>query len=87
MRGAICAIFIVILSENYNGNDLLYAWFRGQNSRFRLSALFGAYHVIWRRPGQIAAAVDDATYLYFGIAARQHVADVSLVAPDVRIRG
>jgi len=31
-------------------------------------ALFGAYHVIWSRPAQIAVAVDHETDLYFGIA-------------------
>ena len=67
MRGAICAIFIVILSKNYNGNALSRAWFRGKtpSSVVRL-ALFGAYHAIWRRPGQIAVAADDETGLYFG---------------------
>jgi hypothetical protein len=30
MRGAICAIFIVILSKNYNGNALSHAWFPGK---------------------------------------------------------
>jgi len=33
-------------------------------------ALFGAYHVIWSRPAQIAVAVDHETDLYFGIAER-----------------
>ena len=31
--------------------------------------LFGVCQVIWRRPGQIAATVDDANCLYFWIGA------------------
>ena len=85
MRGAICAIFIVTLSKNYNSNALSHAWFRGKTPSpvVRLSSFFGAYHAIWRRPGQIAVAADDETDLYFGIAARRRSADVSLGAPNV----
>jgi hypothetical protein len=84
MRGAICAIFIVILSKNYNGNALSYAWFRGNPLPSFALALFGGYHVIWRRPGRIAVALDHETDLYFGIAARRRLADGSLSASSAR---
>jgi hypothetical protein len=88
MRGAICAIFIVILSKNYNSNALSHAWFRGKHPLPSFaSGLFDAYHAIWRRPGQIAVAADDKTDLYFGIAARRHSADVSLGAPNAAFGG
>jgi hypothetical protein len=86
MRGAICAIFIVILSKNYNSNALSHAWFRGKTPSSPY-LFFGAFHAIWRRPGQIAVAADDKTDLYFGIAARRHSADVSLGAPNAAFGG
>ena len=51
------------------------------------SGLFGAYPVIWRRPGQIAVAADDETGLYFGIAPRRQSADVSLGALNAALDG
>jgi hypothetical protein len=73
MRGAICAIFIVILSKNYNSNALSQTWFRGKTPSSPY-LFFGAFHAIWRRTGQIAVAADDETGLYFGIAPRRHSA-------------
>jgi hypothetical protein len=86
MRGAICAIFIVILSKNYNSNALSQTWFRGKTPSSPY-LFFGAFHAIWRRPGQIAVAADDETGLYFGIAPRRHSADVSLGAPNAAFGG
>jgi hypothetical protein len=78
---------LLFLSKNYNGNV-----FRTLGSAAKLPlpsfalALFGAYHAIWRRPCQIAVAADDKTDLYFGIAARRHLADITPGAPNVRFR-